>query len=111
MKIFIVPQRMHGYRFLVYGLLLPLITLSFHCQGQPGIAEMRQANAAFRTSFFSAFDVSLVLATLLGICGAVRIYHNLQMGKNQFTAEVAAWFLAALFVILMGPFLRGLFGI
>ncbi|WP_246254190.1 DUF4134 family protein [Pedobacter foliorum] len=111
MKIFIVPKCLQGFRLLVYAMLLPLITLSFHCQGQPGIAEMQQANASFRTSFFSAFDATLVLATLLGICGAVRIYHNLQMGKNQFTAEVAAWFLAALFVILMGPFLRGLFGI
>ena len=93
------------------------ILLVFFClyktpsYAQPGITELHQANASIKSSFFSAFDASLVLATLLGICGAVRIYHNLQMSKDRFTTDVTTWFLAALFIILIGPFLQKLFGI
>lgn len=85
--------------------------LSLRLQAQPGIAEMQQARQDLSASFFSALDLALVLATLLGSFGAVRIYHNWQMGKPRIDAEVAAWFFAALFVVLSGAFLRALFGI
>lgn len=78
---------------------------------QPGIDEMQQASRQLTASFFSAFDCSLVLAAILGIIGAVRIYHNWQMGKREITADVAAWFYAAVFMILAGAFLRAIFGI
>jgi hypothetical protein len=78
---------------------------------QPGLDEMNQAKQQLTTSFFSAFDCSLVLAAIFGITGAVRIYHNWQMGKREITADIAAWFFAALFMVLAGAFLRALFGI
>jgi uncharacterized membrane protein YidH (DUF202 family) len=77
----------------------------------PGIDEMHQASQQLSLSFFSAFDCSLVLAAILGIIGAVRIYHNWQMGQREITADVAAWFYAAIFMVLAGAFLRALFGI
>ncbi|WP_316819101.1 DUF4134 family protein [Pedobacter nyackensis] len=78
---------------------------------QPGIAEMNQATGQLRQSFFSASSATLVLAAIFGIAGAVAVYHNWQMGKERITAEVAAWFFAAFFMILLGPFLQSLFGI
>jgi len=78
---------------------------------QPGIPEMQQAQQDLSASFFSAFDLSLVIAAILGITGAIKIYHNWQMGKREITADVAAWFFAALFMVLAGAFLRALFGI
>jgi hypothetical protein len=78
---------------------------------QPGIAEMDQAKQDLSADFFSAFDCALVLATLLGLNGAIKIYHNWQMGKDRIDSDVAAWFFAAFFMILAGAFLRALFGI
>jgi hypothetical protein len=79
---------------------------------QPGISELSQATADLKHSFFSARDATLVLATLFGIVGAVKVYYNWQMGKDRhITAEVAAWFFASFFMILLGPFLQALFGI
>lgn len=78
---------------------------------QPGIDEMRQASQDLTSSFFSAMDLSLVLAGICGIVGAVRIYHNWQMGKERISADVAAWFFASLFMVLAGAFLRGIFGL
>lgn len=78
---------------------------------QPGIAEMQQAKQDLASSFFSAFDLAMTLALILGTLGALRIYHNWQMGERRIDAVVAAWFFAAIFMLLSGPFLRALFGI
>jgi hypothetical protein len=81
------------------------------CIAQPGITEMQQARDDISRSFFSAVDASLVLSAIFGILGAVRIYHNWQMGKERITSDVAAWFFASLFTVLMGAFLQAIFGI
>ena len=78
---------------------------------QPGIDEMQQARQSLSSSFFSAMDLSLVLAGIFGIIGALRIYHNWQMGDPGITRDVAGWFFAALFMVLSGIFLRAVFGI
>jgi len=91
--------------------ILLFLVLTFPAFCQPGINEMNQASQQLTSSFFSAFDCSLVIAAILGLTGAVRIYHNWQMGKREITADVAAWFYAAIFMVLAGAFLRALFGI
>ncbi|HZY39749.1 MAG TPA: DUF4134 family protein [Mucilaginibacter sp.] len=78
---------------------------------QPGLNEMQQAQQSLSSSFFSAMDCALVLAAIFGIIGAVRIYHNWQMGHPRIDQQVAGWFFAALFMILAGAFLQALFGI
>ncbi|WP_345212722.1 DUF4134 family protein [Mucilaginibacter gynuensis] len=80
-------------------------------RGQPGIDEMRQVRAQLVANFFSAFDCSLVLSALLGLTGALKIFHNWQTGKEHVDASVAAWFYAAFFMVLAGTFLSALFGI
>jgi len=94
-----------------YFLFLVACLLTAAAAAQPGIDEMQQAKQDLSNSFFSAFDFALVLALLLGTMGALRIYHNWQMGEKRIDAVVAAWFFAAIFMILSGPFLRALFGI
>lgn len=78
---------------------------------QPGIDEMNQARQSLSHNFFSAVDCALVLAGIFGIIGAVRIFHNWQLGRQGINEEVSAWFFAALFMVLAGAFLRAVFGI
>ena len=78
---------------------------------QPGLNEMQQAQSDLSSSFFSALDCSFVIAAIFGILGAVRIYHNWQMGHPRMDQAVAGWFFAALFMVLSGAFLRAIFGI
>ena len=85
--------------------------LALGAMAQPGITEMQQARQDLSSSFYSALDLSLIIAGIFGILGAVKIYHNWQMGGPKVTEEVAAWFFAALFMILTGVFLRAVFGI
>lgn len=93
--------------------LITFLCCLFACGAlaQPGITEMQQARQDLSSTFFSAFDCSLIIATLFGITGAVKIYHDWQMGKKEITADIAAWFFAAFFMVLAGAFLRALFGI
>lgn len=86
--------------------LLPLAGFA-----QPGITEMQQAQQDLSASFISAFDCSLVIAGLLGIAGAVRIYHNWQMGRERIDVQVAGWFFSAMFMVLAGAILRAMFGL
>lgn len=88
-----------------------LCLLAASAPAQPGIPEMQQARQEFASSFFSALDCALVLGAILGITGALRIHHNWQMGRPGITAEISAWFFAAFFMVLMGAFLRAVFGI
>lgn len=88
-----------------------LCLLALGASAQPGINEMQQAQQQLTSSFFSALDCSLVLAAIFGILGAVRIYHNWQMGHPRIDQAVASWFFAAFFMILAGAFLQAVFGI
>jgi hypothetical protein len=85
--------------------------LAWGASAQPGIEEMQRARSDLTADFFSVFDLSLVIATLLGLIGAAKIYQNWQMGKDRIDSDVAAWFYAAFFMLLAGAFLRALFGI
>jgi len=98
-------------RCSVWLVVMLVFAATLSCIAQPGIAELNRATADLSRSFFSARNTTLVLATLLGLCGAVNIYYNWQMGRDKVTARVAAWFFAAFFMILLGPFLQVLFGI
>ncbi|MCC8407715.1 DUF4134 domain-containing protein [Mucilaginibacter sp. UR6-1] len=94
-----------------FSLTLFVCLLALGAAAQPGISEMQQARDELAADYFSAFDLSLVLATILGLTGAVKIYHNWQMGKHHIDADIAAWFYAAFFMLLAGAFLSALFGI
>jgi hypothetical protein len=95
-------------RYLFIGCLMLTVMAA---TAQPGLNEMQQAQSDLASSFFSAVDCSLVLAGIFGILGAVRIYHNWQIGHPRIDQAVAGWFFAALFMVLSGAFLRAVFGI
>lgn len=91
------------------SLLLVGLCITTKVYAQPGLNEMNQAANNISGSFFSMQDFSYVLATLVGIFGASRIYYKWQLGKN-ITLDIAAWFFACLFIVLMNYFLTALFG-
>ena len=95
-------------RYFLTGCFLLVAIASM---AQPGLNEMQQAQSDLSSSFFSALDCSLVVAAIFGILGAVRIYHNWQMGHPRIDQAVTGWFFAALFMVLAGAFLRAIFGL
>lgn len=77
----------------------------------PGLTEFGEARNQLSSSFFSALDCALVLAFILAMFGAIRIYHNWQMGQKEITVDIAGWFFAAIFMVVAGIFLRAVFGL
>lgn len=92
-------------------MLFLLLFASLPALAQPGLDEMQQAQQSLTASFFSALDCSLVIAAIFGILGALRIYHNWQLGHPHIDQAVAGWFFAALFMVLAGAFLQAAFRI
>jgi hypothetical protein len=88
-----------------------LCLLASRVNAQPGLDEMQQAQQSLSSSFFSAMDCALALAAIFGIVGALRIYHNWQMGHPRIDEAVAGWLFAAFFMVLAGSFLQSLFGL
>jgi hypothetical protein len=106
-----IKEKITSMKITKWLLLLFLGFIGLPLFAQPGLDEMSQAQQSLSQSFFSALDCALVLAAIFGIFGALRIYSNWQMGRPRITEEVAAWFLAAFFMVLAGVFLRAVFGI
>src|ERR1700744_3312373 len=95
----------------IFKMVCCLCLCALGAYAQPGIDEMQQAQQQLTSSFFSALDCSLVLAGIFGIVGAVRIYHNWQMGHPRIDQAVAGWFFAAMFMIVAGFVWQAICGI
>jgi hypothetical protein len=94
-----------------YWIILLTALAPLRAAPQPGLDEMRQAQQNIGASFNPAWACAMVLAAILGTAGALRVYHNWQMGAPRIDAEVSAWFFAALFMLIAGVFLKAIFAI
>lgn len=98
---------MKSYRFF---LLIGLCAFTISANAQPGIGEMGAVEDELTTWWQAMVDFSFVLSGIIGLCGAITIFYNWQMGKPNTTAHISAWFFSALFLLLSGVFMRALVG-
>jgi len=80
-------------------------------KAQPGVNEMQQVRQDLGSDFYAIVDLSFVIAFIFGLVGALKIYKQIQDGNREITANISAWFYAAIFMLLSGLFLKALFGI
>jgi formate hydrogenlyase subunit 3/multisubunit Na+/H+ antiporter MnhD subunit len=92
-------------------LLLAAMALKGFGQSPPGIGEFYQAGREMHSYYYSFSNLSLVLGSIVGLLGALRVYTNWQQGRHHIDAQVTGWFFSCLFLLLTGVFLRGLFGL
>lgn len=86
--------------------------LPFYCvaqNGPPGISEFYDVTDEMHDWYFGLSDLVLVIGAISGILGGLRVYANWQSGKHHVDAQVMAWFLSCLFLVLIGAFLQALF--
>ncbi|TCC94997.1 DUF4134 family protein [Pedobacter hiemivivus] len=79
--------------------------------GPPGIPEFYSATREMHRWYFNFYDLVMVIGTISGILGGLRIYSNWQSGKHHIDAQVMGWFFSCLFLVLIGAFLKTLYGV
>ena len=79
---------------------------------QPGVTDgtLDQASANFRSDFYALSSTIFVIAGIVALVGAIRIYHKWQLGE-PIVQDLSGWFYACLFIIVANLFIRGLFGL
>ena len=91
-----------------------LILFSFFIKGygQPGVSDgaFNQATANFKNDFYAMSGTVFIIAGIVSLAGAVRVYHKWQIGEPVIR-YLTGWFYACLFLIIANLFLRGLFGL
>lgn len=75
----------------------------------PGIPEINEGKEHMARNFRALSSAVLVLGSLFGLMGGLRVYQNWQMGKRNIDVEVAGWFGACIFLSLLGLFLSALY--
>ncbi|MCT1525841.1 DUF4134 domain-containing protein [Sphingobacterium lactis] len=78
---------------------------------QPGLNEFREVRNEVNGWYYNMSDFVLALGAIAGIIGGARVYSNWQLGRRNIDQEVAVWFLACLFLSMIGAVLRALYGV
>lgn len=92
----------------VFFFAMPFFALA---QEPPGISEIYEVSGEIVTWYFAFSDLALVIGTIAGICGGIRIYVNWQIGRPHIDSQVISWFLSCLFLSMLGGVLKAFFGI
>lgn len=80
-------------------------------QAPPGISEINEGRQIMGQNFKALSKAILVLGSIFGLFGGLRIYNNWQMGKRNIDEEVAGWFGACVFLSILGIFLATLYNV
>lgn len=104
---------MRGNKMLASLCLLLVLVSAFHYQGvsQPGLDEFREVRQEVNQWYYNMSDLVLALGAIAGISGGARVYSNWQVGKRNIDQEVTGWFLACLFLSMVGAALKALYGV
>lgn len=101
-----------GNRFiLITAVFLSVVCFEIPAQVPPGIDEINEGKNMMAQNFRALSGVILVLGSIFGLFGGLRIYNNWQMGKRNVDEEVAGWFGACIFLSLLGIFLGALYNV
>lgn len=95
------------------GLSFGLISVSASAQGVGGIergaSTLNTLTGALEAYIDPVTTVIYVVAAIIGLIGALRIYNNWQAGKDNVWAGAVGWFGAMLFILIANTVLRAMF--
>lgn len=96
---------------LITAVFLSVLCFEISAQVPPGIDEINEGKSMMAQNFRALSRVILVLGSIFGLVGGLRIYNNWQLGKRNVDEEVAGWFGACIFLSLLGIFLGALYNV
>lgn len=102
---------MNNRFFLITAIFLSVLCYEISAQVPPGIDEINEGKNMMAQNFRALSRVILVLGSIFGLFGGLRIYNNWQMGRRNVDEEVAGWFGACIFLSLLAIFLGALYNV
>lgn len=102
---------MNNRFFLITAIFLSVLCYEISAQVPPGIDEINEGKNMMAQNFRAFSRMILVLGSIFGLLGGLRIYNNWQMGRRNVDEEVAGWFGACIFLSLLGIFLGALYNV
>lgn len=96
---------------LITAVFLSVLCFEISAQVPPGIDEINEGKSMMAQNFRALSRVILVLGSIFGLVGGLRIYNNWQLGKRNVDEEVAGWFGACIFLSMLGIFLGALYNV
>lgn len=97
--------------YIITAVIFLALSFEVSAQTPPGISEINEGRNLMAQNFMALSRAILVLGSIFGLFGGLRIYNNWQMGKRNVDEEVAGWFGACIFLSILGIFLGALYNV
>jgi hypothetical protein len=101
-------------KVFLYGAVLEmalLVTLSVAAQTVDGNAGLNQANTMVRGYFDTGINLMYAVGGVLGLIGGARVYSKWSHGDPDTGKVAAAWFGAAIFLVVVATVIKSFFGL
>lgn len=97
--------------FFFSTVFFAVIVFPLLARAQPGLDEFQRVTGEINGWYFSFSDLVLVIGSVCGLLGGLRVYGNWQSGRHHIDDQVMGWFFSCLFLSLLGAALKALFGV
>lgn len=104
-------KRLSQKQLLATVLALSLVACHLAANAQDGNAGIEAANQQVRSYFDSGTNLMYAVGALLGLIGAVKVYHKWNSGDQDTGKVAAAWFGSCIFLVVVATVIRSFFGI
>jgi Domain of unknown function (DUF4134) len=101
-------------KVFLYGAVLQVIllmTMSVAAQTVDGNAGLNQANTMVRGYFDTGINLMYAVGGVLGLIGGARVYSKWSHGDPDTGKVAAAWFGAAIFLVVVATVIKSFFGL
>lgn len=95
-------------RNVILMLMMIMVNLTVHAAGDGG-AGIEQATTMIRGYFDKGVSLMYVVAAVIGLIGAIKVYSKWSSGDPDTTKIAAGWFGACVFLAVSAAVLRAFF--
>jgi hypothetical protein len=96
--------------FISSVLMLPLLSMGQQPTGiEAGASALDDLTQGLQDYIDPVTTVIYIVAIILGLVGAFRVYVNWQQGKDNVMQTAAGWFGSCLFLLIANTVLRAMF--
>lgn len=96
-------------RLFLFTLLFSLVPYSLTAQSRRGNKGLQEAAQEIRGYFDDATLLVYVISAVIGLIGAIKVYHKFSNGDPDTGKTAASWFGACVFVVVAVTVLRTFF--